>query len=199
MPAPARRTAKPSADRILEAAEQAFARHGYAEISLRQLMAAARVSTTAFYARFDSKEAVLAALTTRLFTELYDDARAHLPPVRDLASGIDRGVDLLCDRFGPRKALVRLILSEAGGSETALRARRQAYELLAGFLVHRFAALVARKRVAIPDPQALAWALIGALEIQFVRWALWDDLDLPALRAALRAAARAVLPRSETP
>ncbi len=60
------RTARPSSDRILGAAEKVFARQGYGETSLRQLMAAARVSTTAFYARFDSKEAVLVALVDRL-------------------------------------------------------------------------------------------------------------------------------------
>ncbi|MBS1120882.1 MAG: Bacterial regulatory protein, tetR family, partial [Deltaproteobacteria bacterium] len=68
---PVRRATKPSVDKILEAAEKVFAKHGYAVVSLRQLMAAARVSTTAFYARFDSKEAVMAALVTRLLGELY--------------------------------------------------------------------------------------------------------------------------------
>jgi len=43
---------KPSAERILAAAEALFAKHGYAEVSLRQLIAGARLSTTAFYARF---------------------------------------------------------------------------------------------------------------------------------------------------
>ena len=47
MPAAARRTARPSVDRILESAEDVFAKLGYGEVSLRQLMAAAGVSTTA--------------------------------------------------------------------------------------------------------------------------------------------------------
>ena len=74
----ARRAFKPSSDGILEAAETAFAKHGYNELSLRQLISASRVSTTAFYARFDSKEAVLAALTSRLFGELHADVTALL-------------------------------------------------------------------------------------------------------------------------
>jgi len=190
---------KPSADRILEAAEDVFARFGYGEVSLRQLMAAAGVSTTAFYARFDSKEAVMAALTTRLFGELYADAPGVLDRARDLAEGIDVGVDLLCDRFERRRPLVRLILSEAGSATAAVAARRRAYNLLAGFLAQRLAALAQRKHVALADPEALAWALVGALEIQIVRWAVWDEIDTPTLRAQLRAAARAILPPMESP
>ncbi|MBA3393870.1 MAG: TetR/AcrR family transcriptional regulator [Deltaproteobacteria bacterium] len=191
---PVRRTQKPSADRILEAAEEVFAEHGYGEVSLRQLMAAAGVSTTAFYARFDSKEAVMAALTARLFGELYAAAPGVLDRARDLDSGIEVGVDLLCERFAPRKALVKLVLGETGSIREAVEARRRAYGLLAGFLAGRFATLVERKRIVVEDPDALAWALVGALEIQFTRWALWDDIDLPTLRVQLRAAARAILP-----
>lgn len=196
MPA-ARRAFKPSSDGILEAAEIAFARHGYMAISLRQLIAASKVSTTAFYARFESKEAVLAALTTRLFRDLHADAPGVLDQVRDLETGIDHGVELLCERFAPRKALVRLILAEAGSSQAAVKARRDAYGMLAAFLAMRFTLLADKKRISVVDPTALAWALIGALEIQVVRWAVWEQIEVDELRAQLRLAARAILPRTE--
>ncbi len=207
---PVRRTAKPSADRILESAEATFAKHGYAEVSLRQLMSAAGVSTTAFYARFDSKEAVMAALVTRLFGELYAAAPAVLDRARDLETGIEVGVDLLCDLFGPRQALVRMILSETGSADAAVAARRNAYTLLATFLAARIRHIASRvdhrtrtgrdPAAVTPrfgsDPEALAWALVGALEIQIVRWAVWKEIDLATLRTQLRSTARAVLPSS---
>lgn len=196
---PVRRTTRPSADRILEAAERVFAERAYAEVSLRQLMAAAGVSTTAFYARFDSKEAVMAELTARLFAELHAEAPRVLDQVRDLASGIELGVDLMCDVFAPRKALVRLILSEAGSSHATIAARRRAYGLLAAFLATRLRALAQRGVLATADAAVLAWAVIGALEIHVVRWAVWEELDLAALRSELRAAARAILPRPLDP
>ena len=192
---PVRRHAKPSSDAILEAAEALFAEYNYADVSLRQLMAAAGVSTTAFYARFESKEAVVAALTARLFGDLYREAPRVLDQARDLEAGIERGVDLLCAQFAPRRALVRMILSETGSSPAAITARRTAYALLAGFLAARFTTLADRGKIAIADPTALAWALVGALEIQIVRWAVWDEIDVSALRIQLRAAARAILPR----
>lgn len=189
---------KPSADQILEAAESVFAEHGYGPVSLRQLMSAADVSTTAFYARFESKEAVMGELTARLLAELYAAAPEALDRARTIEAGIERGVDLLCARFAPRKALVRIILSEAGSAPVAVAARRRAYGILVAFLAPRLAAVGPRPRAGAPDPTTLAWALVGALEIQIMRWAVWDEIDLPTLRAQLRATARAILPRKKT-
>lgn len=177
-----KRAAKPSADRILGAAEHVFSTMAYGEVSLRQLIAAAGVSTTAFYARFDSKAAVLDTLAERLFTTLHVDAVVRFRDVRDLDDGIARGIDLLCAHFGPRKSLVRMILSEVGAHEV----RRRSYALLSAFL--------ARRLKAFPNPDALAWAIIGAIEIQITRWAVWDELELPELRTELLATARAILP-----
>jgi AcrR family transcriptional regulator len=189
---------KPSADRILAAAETLFANRGYGEVSLRQLIAAAGVSTTAFYARFDSKAAVLDTLTERLFAELQLEAAMTLRNVKSFEAGIERGVEILCARFGPRKALVRLIVAESGSLVPMLSTRRKSYAMLAGFLGHYFKVLAERGRIAVADPQALAWALVGALEIQIVRWAVWDELELDQLRDELLAVARAILPKEKS-
>ncbi|HEY5922345.1 MAG TPA: TetR/AcrR family transcriptional regulator [Kofleriaceae bacterium] len=197
MPRRALRT-RPSADRILAAAETLFANRGYGEVSLRQLIAASGVSTTAFYARFDSKAAVLDTLTERLFAELQLEAAMTLRNVKNVETGIERGIDLLCARFGPRKALVRLIVAESGSLVPMLSTRRKSYAMLAGFLAHYFKALSGRGRIEVADPKALAWALVGALEIQIVRWAVWDELELDQLRDELLAVAHAILPKEKS-
>jgi AcrR family transcriptional regulator len=189
---------RPSADRILNAAEALFANKGYGEVSLRQLIAAAGVSTTAFYARFDSKAAVLDTLTERLFAELQLEAAMTLRNVKDFASGIEQGVDILCARFGPRKALVRLIVAESGSLVPMLSTRRKSYAMLSGFLGHYFKVLADRGRIRVDDPTALAWALVGALEMQIVRWAVWDELDIDQLRTELLSVARAILPKEKS-
>ena len=191
---PRLKASKPTSDVILEAAEVVFAERGFAGVSLRQIIAAAGVSTTAFYARFESKAAVLDALGARFFAELQADAARVLGASRSLPDGIERGVDLVCSKFGPRKALVRLIIAESGSLAPTIASRKNAYAMLAAFLAHRFAALAERGRIRAQDPDALAWALVGALEIQIVRWAVWNELDLAMLRAALIATAYAILP-----
>src|SRR5689334_21736038 len=122
-----RRRLRPSADRILAAAEALFAARGYAAVSLRQLIAASGMSTTAFYARFDSKAAVLDTLTAGLFADLHAEAAETLRHVSGLDEGIERGVELLCDKLTARRALVRLIISEAGAHGPSASARRRSY------------------------------------------------------------------------
>ncbi len=194
MPA-VRRPAKPSSDRILAAAEALVASTGYGAVSLRQLLAAAGVSTTAFYARFPSKAAVLEQLTAKLFADLHAEAATVLRSVRSLDEGIVRGVDVLCDHFGPRKQLVKLVIAESASLATVLMTRQRAYAMLASFLARYLRALDARGRISAPMPETVAWAIIGALEIQIVRWAVWELLPGEELRAALRDTAHAILPK----
>lgn len=186
---------RPSADRILAAAEKLFARNAYGDISLRQLIAATGISTTAFYARFDSKEAVLDKLAEQLFSDLQLDAAAALRNVKTLDAGIERGIDILCARLAPRRSLIRLVIAESGALGSTPAMRRKAYTMLVGFLAHYLRALGARRRIDVADPDALAWALVGALEMQVVRWAVWDELDLKELRLQLLAVSRAILPK----
>jgi AcrR family transcriptional regulator len=191
----ARRALRPSADRILTAAEALFATKGYGDVSLRQLMAAAGVSTTAFYARFDSKASVLNALTERLFTDLYTEASTVLTKqVRSFDEGVERGVDILLEHFKNRKTLVRLVIAEAGSIPQTLEIRKKVYAMLVGFLAHYLRALTARGRLDIKDPEGTCWALVGALEMQLVRWAVWEEIDIDQLRSGLLSVARAILP-----
>ena len=194
MPRRAEKT-KPSVERILEAAEGLFATNAYGDISLRQLIAAAGISTTAFYARFDSKEAVLDKLTESLFLGLQLEAATTLRSVRNLDQGIERGVEILVDRFASRKSLVRLVIAESGSLGPTSSMRRKSYVMLVAFMGHYFKALSERGRIEVKDADALAWALVGALEMQIVRWAVWDELDVDELKAALVGVARAILPK----
>lgn len=180
------------------AAETLFATNGYGDVSLRQLIAAAGVSTTAFYARFESKDAVFNALTERLFADLHHEAAKALPLTKNLDDGIERGVDLLCTLFAPRKPLIRLVIAEAGSVAPTLAIRRKSYSMLVGFLAHYLRALAARGRIECADPESTSWALVGALEMQLVRWAVWDELETDQLRVHLLGVARAILPKERS-
>ena len=193
-----RRALRPSSDRILVAAETLFATHSYGDISLRQLIAASGVSTTAFYSRFDSKDAVLDTLTERLFTELHQAATKALPLARNLDDGIDRGIELLLAQLAPRKPIIRLVIAETGSVQPTSTIRKRSYTMLVGFLAHYLRALAGRGRIEVADAESTAWALVGALEMQLVRWAVWDELDLDQLRTALLAVARAILPKEHS-
>jgi AcrR family transcriptional regulator len=179
------RRARPSEDRILAAAEALFAERGFGATSLRELIAASGCSTTAFYARFSDPGAVLEALFGRLVDELAAKAAAALAEARSVEHGYALGVDALVGTFRGRRGLVRVALGE-GAAVPAVRERtREGYRAMAALLAEGM-------RDRVPDPEALAWALVGAIDLQVRRWAVLDDLDDEGLARNLHAA-RALL------
>ena len=189
---PKRRT--PSVDAILGGAERVFARVGYGEASLRQLMAESSVSTTAFYARFDSKEAVLKELVLRLLREIGEQVAETLPGARDLPEGFRVGVDVLCDALVPRRDLVRIMLTEAAASAAVTDALGSLYTQLASLLRSRLDGLAVRGAAKVVDTESAAWSLVGALHMQVLRWAVYGHLDEAAFRHAIHAVADSYLP-----
>src|SRR5262245_33673157 len=121
-------------------------------------MSEAGISTTAFYARFDSKERVLEALVQRLLLDLQGAAVSALADAKGLEDGFDRGIDALVTTIAPHKSVVRLALTEAAASPGALGALRDALGALAAMLRGRLERLVARGDVAVTDAEALGWA-----------------------------------------
>jgi AcrR family transcriptional regulator len=185
---------RPSSDQILEAAEEIFARQGFADTSLRQLMSAAGVSTSAFYARFASRDAVLEALATRFLTELAQTGAERIAAAKNLEEGFDVGVDVLVDAVRGKRDLVRLLLGEGNGSAEVRRGLGGALEQLAGLLGGNLERLVAKGIIEPADAQAVGWAFVGALKIQLERWALFESIETDELGPALRATASAMLP-----
>ncbi len=188
------RSTRPDASRILDSGSREFVRRGYAHTSLRQLMAAARVSTTAFYARFSSKEAVLRALVQRLLEQLDARTRHDLALARGIDDGFRRGVDALVAVLGPQRDLVRIVLTEAAASAEVTELLGARYASLAALLSAHIGAMEEAGGAAEVDADALAWSLVGALHMQVLRWAVYRQLDTAALVPALHAVAATHLP-----
>lgn len=189
-----RKWVRPSSDRILEAAERVITKEGYAETSLRQLMTAAGVSTTAFYARFASKEDVLRALVGRLLGQLASAATDELIKADGLEDGFRRGVDVLFDVLSPKRALVRIALTEAAASADSRAAMGGLYSSLAGLLTHQIESMTRDKSARDFDASAVSWAIVGALNVHILRWAVYDQLTTEELRAVLHTSAQSFLP-----
>jgi AcrR family transcriptional regulator len=185
---------KPTVDGILDAAERLFAAQGFGNTSLRSLIEASRMSTTAFYARFPSKDAVLSSLVERLMTSIGEAFMATMPRAKDVAEGFDLGVDLLVDALSRHRFVVRVALGEGAGSDSVRATLLGGYKELAALLGSRLKRLVEKGKVSVSDVDALAWALVGALQMQVVRWAVFDELSDEGLRESLRSTARALMP-----
>ena len=181
-------------DQILSAAERVFARRGYGETSLRQLMAAARVSTTAFYARFESKEAVLIALVDRLLGELHRAVGEALVEARSSEEAIERGSDAVIETLAGHERLVALVLGEGLASPSVRKGLGRAFGALAELLASQLAGAAHAQGTPIEDPLSLSWAFVGAVQIQVARWAIFGEIDRAQLSSAMRQVAHTLLP-----
>ncbi len=186
---------RPTGDRILTTAAALFARRGYGETSLRELMAAAGVSTTAFYVRFASKEEVLDALVQQLLGDLQAAAAATLAFGGDIDAGFQRGVAAMTDVLLRHRVTVRLALTEASCSVKSRETLARAYAALAALLDARLRRPSAPKSAATKSKGNIAgWALVGALAMQVQRWAVFAQLDDKGLSDALSKTARSLMP-----
>jgi AcrR family transcriptional regulator len=182
---------RPTGDRILSTAAAVFARRGYGDTSLRELMAAAGVSTTAFYVRFASKEEVLDALVQQLLGDLQGAAAVTLAAGGGLDEGFKRGVTAMTEVLLRHRIVVRLALTEASCSAKSRETLARAYAQLATLLGARLAQLSHAKA---REGEAAGWALVGALAMQVQRWAVFGQLDDRGLAKALAATARTLMP-----
>lgn len=175
---------RPSREGILASAEALFAERGYGAPSLRDVMAAAGCSTTAFYARFPSKEAVLEALIDDLMGDLQRAAVAVVAEARSVEDGFARGIGALVDVLAGRRALVGIALSE-GLAHGPVRERMAAmWALVASVLAGGLG----------PDGSARAWALVGGLSFTVTRWAVLREVRDEDLASELAAVADVVRP-----
>ncbi len=157
-------------------------------------MSAAQVSTTAFYARFSTKEDVLQQLVLVLLAELDARARQEIAAATSVEDGFRRGVDVLVSVMVPKQRIVRIALTDGASSPAVSQTLSQLYSALAALLADKIAALADRGDATAPEPEALAWSLVGALNLQITRWAVFDQLSSEELAPALHRVAAAMLP-----
>jgi AcrR family transcriptional regulator len=186
---------RPTGDRILSTAAALFARRGYGETSLRELMSAAGVSTTAFYVRFASKEEVLDALVRQLLDDLQAAAAATLAAGGDVDTGFQRGVTAMTEVLLRHRVTVRLALTEASCSVKSRETLARAYGALAALLDARLSRLSGSRGASKSKGNIAGWALVGALAMQVQRWSVFGQLDDKGLAEALSKTARSLMPK----
>jgi AcrR family transcriptional regulator len=157
--------------RLLEAAEQVFAQHGYHDASIVKITEAAGVGQGTFYLYFDGKK--------RIFDELVLDLNARVRRAMTEASsqGTTRAESELLGfgaffRFtGEHPALYRIIRQAEFVSPETLQLH---YERLTEGYMAGLQQAMAAGEVAEGDPEVLAWSLMGIGELVGMRWVLWD-------------------------
>ncbi len=167
--------------RILAAAREIIAEHGYPELTMRDLARKARLTVPTIYNLIGSKEAVLFAAVeeqTAGFVAAIQASR-HTTPASRILSVVEACVGELLRLPRYYQTLLRLLLTSEVARET------RGFVTLA--LTHEFERAIEGMRSAgelcdWADPRALASRLGDHMNMTSLEWAA-DELDARGLRA----------------
>lgn len=175
--------------RILEAAADLVASHGYHAVSMADIGAAAGITGSGIYRHFESKSAVLVALFDRVIDGLLRDEERIVDDVTDLRAALRRLIDGQVDFVISDRELAQVYHNEIANlpEEDRRRLRRKQRRYLEEW-VHLVDEL--RDDVTDTDARVLVHVAIGAIQST-----LFHSVGLPEeqLRRRLTEAAIAVL------
>jgi len=163
-----------SKERILKSASELFCRYGFDKVSINQVMALARMTHGAFYAHFDSKEALYKASLLQLFKKSGAARLAKAPfSIKHLMQLVNNYVNLreMSDKSVPGPETV--LFNEIGSERKDIRELyEESYLGLLKILETRIMALGRLKKIRLSDlgsvsdrARAILAALVGAVAI----------------------------------
>lgn len=165
--------------KILAAAEQCFAEHGYAEASVAEIVRRSGVSQGSFYNYFESKLAIFAELIRSLNRQMTDATRRGAERAKGkgrVAMEVE-GTKGFLEWLVEHRDLHRLLhlIDEADPSLAV-----EFFSTFAEGYRTSLAEAMDAGEVQQIDPELLAFALMGMNHFVSMRWMLWDrESELP--------------------
>lgn len=187
--------------RLLDGLAEALGERAYAELTIADVVAAARVSRRTFYEHFDGKEACLLALCERLSEEVLGVIAAGYDPEGDWVQELEKVTAAYLHNLQQQPALVRaLYLEMLTLGPKGLAMRRRISERFTQFLMMQ----VELSRLKEPDKRplspALATATVGGINELIVQAIEEDRADrLSELAGTVSEFVQAVLQSLEPP
>ena len=176
-------------ERILSAAADLVARHGFTAVSMEDIGEAVGITASAIYRHYDSKNAVLVAMFDRVVDKLLSEgqaiAAAGLAPQDALARLVDGQIEFVLTDREVAQVYFREIAQVPEADRRRLRRNQRLY-------VEEWVLLLTELRPGLDDAgaRALVHAAIGVIQST-----LWYSAGLPEdrLRELLRQSALHVL------
>jgi AcrR family transcriptional regulator len=161
--------------RLLDAMSHVVARKGYAETTIADLAAEARVSRRTFYEHFDSKAECLIALYEVASDQALRVLRDAIDPKRDWHTQVEQAMHAYLSTLACNPVLLRtLFIAILGLGTEGLAARRRANQRLADFILEVVNGPATRPPRAKPLPAAHAVGIVGAIN-ELVLCAIEED------------------------
>ncbi|MGH2793079.1 MAG: TetR/AcrR family transcriptional regulator [Actinomycetota bacterium] len=156
--------------KIVDAAEEAFGKHGYHGASIVEITRSAGVGLGTFYVYFPSKIEIYRHLLRTYLDDFVRVAREATVGAGDYREIIRSSFGAFFDWIGDRPGIMRLLreaefvdsklLSELYGASAAEYRRLIEGAMKAGY-------------IAPGDPEVLAWGIMGMTELAVLRWLVW--------------------------
>ena len=161
--------------RLLDAMSHTVATKGYAETTIADLAAEARVSRRTFYEHFDDKAQCLIALYEAASAQALHVLRDAIDPKRDWHDQVEAALAAyLATLAGNPKLLRTLFIEILGLGATGLAARRRANRQIARFIVDVVDGPAARPPRTQPLGEQLALGIVGAIN-ELILQAIEED------------------------
>jgi AcrR family transcriptional regulator len=171
------RRAEATRTRLLAAAEEVFAEQGFFRASVSEITRRAGVAQGTFYLYFKSKEEIFRELVRQLSHDLRRELQETVAPVVDRRDVERVGLETFL-RFVSRRRNLYKVMRECEVVDPDLH--RWYYQRMAEGYVRGLRQGMARGQIRPLDPEAVAYALMGAFQMIGLRWVLWQDALPPA-------------------
>ena len=152
---------------ILECARDVFAKRGYHDAKIEDIVNAAGVARGTFYLYFEDKRAVFEEIVDRAFTQI-GMAIVRVDPKdkgRSVADQIHENIDRIVGALLDDRATTRILLSDAMGVDPAFdRKLRAFYEVVERLLEESLSEGQELGMVREGDARMLAFLTMGALK-----------------------------------
>lgn len=178
--------------RLLDAMSAVVARKGYADTTIADIAAEARVSKRTFYEQFAGKAECLFALYVAASRQALEALQQAIDPAQDWHAQVERAVQAYLATLACNPPLLRTLFIEILhlGPE-GLRVRRRVNQDIADFIVG-----VVGSRAALPAPllPAMAMAIVGGINELILQAIEQNTVEqLPALTGAAAHLVRTVI------
>jgi AcrR family transcriptional regulator len=165
--------------RLLEAAEEVIAEQGFFRASIAEITRRAGVAQGTFYLYFKAKEDIFRELVLQMSHDLRAELQQAVAHIVDRRDAERVGLETFL-RFVLRRRNLYTVMRECEFVDPELH--RKYYERLAEGYVRGLRQGMARGQIRQLHPEAVAYALMGAVQMVGMRWTLWNS-DLPPREA----------------
>ena len=158
-------------EKLLEAAEKVFARKGYYEAAVDEIVERSGTSKGSVYFHFPNKESLLLAVMDHLGERLLLRVERSIARVSDPTQRLDVALTTSLEILTKHRTLAKLLLSKGVGMGSAFaRKRTELFARYASLIESLLNRALASRDAPQPNTEVVAYAWLGAISEVVVTW-----------------------------